>query len=144
MSSSAGRITDIGHAAYACHDLDASLRFYAQLGLHEAFRLNRDDGSPWLVYVHVAGDRFLELFTGGPDPDSERPRGSYMHLCLVVDDLVAVVEDIRAKGITIDREPTQGRDTNLQAWIKDLDGNPIEFMQISPESPQRAASRRGA
>jgi catechol 2,3-dioxygenase-like lactoylglutathione lyase family enzyme len=27
-------ITDIGHAAFAAHDLDRSLAFYAQLGIH--------------------------------------------------------------------------------------------------------------
>jgi lactoylglutathione lyase len=140
MSSSAGRITDIGHAAFACFDLDASLRFYALLGLHAAFRLNRDDGSPWLVYVHVAGDRFLEFFTDGPAPDGERPRSSYMHLCLVVDDLVAVVEDLRGKGVTIDVEPKRGVDANLQAWITDPDGNKIELMQLAPESPQHAVA----
>lgn len=140
MSSPTGRVTDLGHAAFACHDLEAALRFYALLGLNEAFRLDHDDGSPWLVYVHVAGDRFLELFTGGPAPEAQRPRGSYLHLCLVVDDLVAVVEDLRAKGVAIDREPKRGRDANLQAWIKDPDGNAIELMQIAPESPQRAVA----
>ena len=144
MSSSTGRVTDVGHAAFACHDLDAALRFYALLGLREAFRLDRDDGSPWLVYVHVAGDRFLELFTDGPAPD-ERPRPgnykfSYKHLCLLVDDLAAVVDDLRAKGVAIDHAPKRSRDANLQAWISDPDGNAIELMQIVPESPQRAVA----
>ncbi len=140
MTSSTGRVTDIGHAAYACYDLDAALRFYALLGLHESFRLNHDDGSPWLVYVHVAGDRFIELFTDGPAPDARPRPGSYKHLCLLVDDLAAVVEDLRAKGVAIDREPKRGRDGNLQAWISDPDGNAIELMQIVPESPQGAVA----
>ena len=37
-------ITDLGHTALRVNDLDASLAFYAQLNLHEAFRLHRDDG----------------------------------------------------------------------------------------------------
>jgi hypothetical protein len=31
-----------------------------------------------------------------------------------------------------------GLDFNTQAWVKDPDGNPIELMQLAPESPQRA------
>ena len=73
-------ITDLGHAAFRVHDLDRALAFYARLGIHEAFRLHHEDGSLMLVYLHIAGDRFIELFPGGAPPDPER-RASFMHLC---------------------------------------------------------------
>ncbi len=133
-------ITDIGHAAFAAHDLDASLAFYAKLGIHEAFRLHREDGSLMLVYLHVAGDRFVEVFPGGPPPDPQR-KGSFMHLCLVVDDMRATVDGLRAAGITIDRDIATGLDHNFQAWIRDPDGNAIELMQLVEESPQRRIAR---
>ena len=133
-------ITDIGHAAFKAHDLDKSIQFYAKLGIGEAFRLNKPDGSLMLVYLHVAGDRFIEVFPGGAPPDPER-RGSFMHLCLLVDDIHATVEELRAAGIMIDREPKQGLDHNMQAWISDPDGNAIELMQLVEESPQRTAAR---
>jgi lactoylglutathione lyase len=133
-------ITDIGHAAFAAHDLEESLAFYAKLGIHEAFRLNREDGSLMLIYLHVAGDRFVEVFPGGPPPDPER-KGSFMHLCLLADDLHATVEQMRGAGITIEREPKQGLDGNWQAWIRDPDGNSIELMQLADDSPQRQAAR---
>jgi lactoylglutathione lyase len=132
-------ITDIGHTALACHDLDASIAFYEQLSIRESFRLLRDDGSVMLVYLHVAGDRFLELFPGGPEPGT-KPVGSFRHICLLTDDIHALVDDLKAKGVTIDREIQEGLDHNLQAWVTDLDGNPIEFMQISDRSPQRATA----
>jgi len=119
-------ITDIGHAAFAAHDLDRSLAFYAKLGIHEAFRLHHEDGSLMLVYLHVAGDRFVEVFPGGPPPDPAR-KGSFMHLCLLADDLHATVEQLRGAGIAIEREPKLGLDGNLQAWIRDPDGNSIEL-----------------
>ena len=134
-------ITDLGHAAFAAHDLDRSLAFYAQLGLHEAFRLHRTDGSLLLVYLHVAGDRFIEVFPGGPPPDPER-RGSFKHLCLLTDDLHAYVERLRAAGVAIDREPALGLDHNWQAWVRDPDGNQIELMQLVEESPQRQVARQ--
>jgi lactoylglutathione lyase len=133
-------ITDIGHPAFGCHDLQAALDFYALLGIKESFRLLKEDGSVRLIYLHVAGDRFIELFPGGP-PIADQPskdRQSFRHLCLVTDDIEGMVDHLRGHGVTIDVEPKLGLDHNTQAWIKDVDGNPIELMQLAPESPQRA------
>ena len=133
-------ITDLGHPAFAAHDVERTLAFYAMLGIEEAFRLHHDDGSLMLVYLHVSGDRFVEVFPGGPPPDSER-NGSFMHLCLLTEDVHAAVEHLRANGAPVDREPVVGLDTNWQAWTHDPDGNEIELMQISEGSPQWRASR---
>jgi lactoylglutathione lyase len=133
-------ITDIGHAAFAAHDLESALAFYAKLGIRESFRLNREDGSLMLIYLHVAGDRFIEVFPGGPPPDPSR-KGSFMHLCLLTDDMHATVEQLRQADIAIDREPKVGMDGNWQAWIRDPDGNAIELMQLSEDSAQRQAAR---
>jgi lactoylglutathione lyase len=133
-------ITDIGHAAFAAYDLDRSLEFYALLGIHESFRLHRDDGSLMLIYLHVAGDRFIEVFPGGPPPDPQR-KGSFMHLCLLTDDLHALVADLTEKGIVLMRELKVGKDGNWQAWIRDPDGNAIELMQLVEDSPQRQTAR---
>jgi lactoylglutathione lyase len=128
-------ITDLAHTAFAAHDVDISLAFYAKLGLRESFRLNYPDGSLMLVYLHVSGDRFIEIFPNGPEPDANRVH-SFRHICLLSDDLRADVERLRQQGIEIEIEPKLGLDHNLQAWIRDPDGNPIELMQISEASPQ--------
>jgi len=52
-------ITDLGHPAFAAHDIDETIGFYGMLGIEEAFRLHREDGSLMLVYLHVSGDRFI-------------------------------------------------------------------------------------
>lgn len=132
-------ITDLAHIALACHDLDASVAFYRKLGIRESFRLHREDGSVMLAYLHVAGDRFIELFPGGPEPGT-KPAGSFRHLCLMTDDIHELVADLKSQGVTIDKEIKEGLDHNLQAWITDLDGNAIELMQIADNSPQRAAA----
>ncbi len=138
-------ITDLAHTALRVHDVEKSLAFYANLGIHEAFRFQRDDGSLMLIYLHVGGDRFLELFPGGPKPPAElsldMQTNSFYHLCLATDDIHAEVEKLQAFGATIFREIKQGRDGNLQAWTYDPDGNPIELMQLSPESPQWKIAR---
>lgn len=132
------KIVDLGHPAFACNDLDASLDFYAKLGIHESFRLMRDDGNLMLIYLHIAGDRFIEVFPNGPSAEERAGKQSFMHICLAVDDIVTYVEEIREQGIAIDVEPKMGLDFNIQAWIADPDGNKIELMQYSPESPQIA------
>lgn len=133
-------IIDLGHIALACADLEASLAFYAKLGIPESFRLKRDDGSTILVYLHIGGDRFLELFPGGPagSDRAEGSRQSFRHICLMTDDIESDVETLRGNNVTIDREISVGLDFNKQAWITDPDGNAIELMQIADASPQRA------
>lgn len=133
-------ITDVGHAAFRTHDLSKSLAFYDLLGIRESFRLHHEDGSTMLVYLHVGGDRFIELFPGGT-ADGHLPQTSFMHLCLITNDLHADVEHLRASGVRIDIEPKMGLDHNWQAWIRDPDGNPIELMQLSEDSPQRKVAR---
>ena len=133
-------IVDLAHAAFDVHDMDASLAFYGHLGLKESFRLFKDDGSLMLVYLHLGGDRFLELFPNGPEPGSGG-RGSFAHFCLMTDDLHAEADRLRGLGITITSGPSLGLDHNWQAWIADPDGNRIELMQISPDSPQARIAR---
>ena len=133
-------ITDLGHPAFAARDVDQTLRFYKILGIEEAFRLHHDDGSLMLVYLHVSGDRFIEVFPGGPPPDPDREQ-SFRHICLLTVDINAAVERLRENGAPIDSEPLLGLDGNLQAWTHDPDGNQIELMQLSEQSPQRQTAR---
>jgi lactoylglutathione lyase len=133
-------ITDLGHAAIAAYDVEKSLAFYATLGIHEAFRVHHDDGSLMLIYLHIAGDRFIEVFPNGPQPGTSQ-QGSFRHICLLTDDIAKEVERLRGEGIAIQREITRGRTQNLQAWIADPDGNAIELMQLVAHSPQSRVGR---
>jgi lactoylglutathione lyase len=138
-------ITGIGHVAFRVTSLQQALDFYCnKLGFREAFRLEREgEPSPWIVYIQLAPGSFLELFPDRQDapgtipaPD---PRASYKHVCLLVDDLSTTLRELAARGLEITGSPKQGLDSNLQYWIHDSDGNPIELMQIMPSSPQAAA-----
>lgn len=137
-------ITGLGHVAFRITDLEKSLDFYCQkLGFKEAFRLEREgEYSPWIVYIQVAPNHFIELFPGARGENTSRGPVGYNHFCLVVDDLQATLRDLAARGLTIEDGPKQGLDHNWQYWINDPDGNAIELMQIVPESPQAAADAR--
>jgi lactoylglutathione lyase len=139
-------ITGLGHLAFRITDLEEALDFYCgKLGLREAFRLEREgEPSPWIVYIWVAPHQFLELFPqaqGKETTPEQLPNRSigYHHLCLVVDDLQATLQELKERGLVLEGSPRKGLDHNWQYWISDPDGNPIELMQIMPESPQTAA-----
>ncbi len=131
-------ITGIAHAAYVVGDMGATLRFYCgQLGFRHAFSIKNNDEKPWIEYVKVSGGQFLEFFY--PKADYVSQKGSYMHLCLQVDDIQSEARRLEAAGVFLRVKPQQGKDGNWQCWADDPDGNAIEFMQISPSSPQANA-----
>lgn len=94
-----------------------------------------------LVYIQISGDQFIDIFPNGPKPDPNR-RGSFMHLCLLIDDLHATVEQLQKEGVEIEQDPKVGLDHNWQAWIRDPVGNSIELMQLVETSPKEMVSRR--
>ncbi|NMB26073.1 MAG: VOC family protein [Firmicutes bacterium] len=131
-------ITGIAHAAFRVENLDASIEFYTNiLGLKEAFRLVHDDGEPWLVYLQINANTFIELFPNGTQkmPVTRESIG-FAHLCLHVDDMPATLAELRRRGLPCPGEATMGKDGNWQYWIEDPDGNPIELMQIMGDSLQ--------
>ncbi len=141
-------ITGIGHVAFRVTSLQRALDFYCnKLGFSEAFRLDGEgQPSPWIVYIQIAPGSFIELF---PDPQNvpgtlpaRDPEGRYRHVCLLVDDLSATLGELAARGLEITGAPVEGLDSNLQYWVNDPDGHPIELMQIMPQSPQAAADAR--
>lgn len=136
-------IKRIGHLAFDVEDMERSLHFYCDvLGLKHAFDIHDNDDQPWIVYLQVQGLQFIELFYNGqnkPEP-VKRPIG-FSHLCLEVEDIHACAEHLRQHGVKLDVEPQMGKDHNWQCWVRDPDGNRIEFMQISPESPHMKAYR---
>ncbi|WP_248926997.1 VOC family protein [Paenibacillus hamazuiensis] len=134
-------IKRIGHAAYIVKDMETSLRFYCGvLGFQKVFELPKPDGTPALIYLKVAEGQFIELFYDGVHPYAfNRDNVGYYHLCFEVDDIHKIADHLTAHGIDVFIGPKQGRDTNWQCWVKDPDGNRIEFMQLSPDSPQAKA-----
>ena len=53
----------LGHVAFRVRDLEASISWYAAaFGAKEAFRANRDDGTPQLVYIELVAGQFIEFF----------------------------------------------------------------------------------
>lgn len=126
-----------GHVAFRVPDLEASIRWYeAAFGAREAFRANRADGSPQLVYIELAPGQFIELFPGGKNR-SEEPADpiGYAHVCVVVDDLDGTLAHLATLGVTPAAPARTGRAGQRLAFVADHDGNRIELMEIPPDSP---------
>ncbi len=139
------------HVALRVRDVEASLAFYeGVLGMREAFRVTRPDGSLGLIYVQFGPDQFVELFDGGgeghqPEP---APLGSgFLHFCVTVEDLPATLAALREKGFDLGErrgEPYRGTSGALIYFIEDPDGNRVELAEMNErsETRQAAAKRR--
>ena len=129
-------INGIGHIAFNVKDMEKTLKFYCDvLGFKHAFTLRNAEGAPWIEYLKVSDNNFIELFYAKPD-SPVGPGSTFNHICLTVADIHAAEKALDGAGWTVDTRPKQGSDKNWQMWVRDPDGVRIELMQISPESPQ--------
>ncbi len=119
------------HVAVWVTDIDRALDFYLRIpGVREHFRLHKEDGSLWLVYLRVADYQFIELFPRASGPYERPTHAGFAHFCMETDDIAALHRELTANGIIPDSEPRMGADGSWQMWIHDPDGNPIEFQQF--------------
>jgi lactoylglutathione lyase len=131
-------ITGLAHVAVRVTDLDAAVKFYCDgLGLRYVFDLKNEAGEVWLAYLAAGKSGFVELFPNAkPKPGEEEWTTGYHHVCLEVDDMARTLEELRRRGLSIEGDATRGEDGNVQYWLNDPDGNPIELMQMFPDSLQ--------
>ena len=106
---------------YNVDDVDAALRFYVDtLGLSR--RTDRPelgiDGA-WLD----AGGQQVHLI------ESEPPPARGQHFALLIDDLDAVISDLRSRGVTVSDASPVG--TGRQAFLNDPAGNLVELHQAA-------------
>jgi len=119
------------HVAIWVTDIERALDFYTRIpGVHEHFRLHKDDGSLWLIYLRIAPYQFVELFPRATGSYVQPTHAGYSHFCIETDDIRTLHGELVANGITPDSEPRMGADGSWQFWIHDPDGNPIEFQQF--------------
>jgi catechol 2,3-dioxygenase-like lactoylglutathione lyase family enzyme len=149
----------IHHTWYTVSDLDRSLAFYADtLGL-EVIATQEKEGGYLAAIVgypdaHVrmahlrvpAADHVVELFEylapDGEEAGRLEPRDvGVSHLCLVVDDLPALYDELVEAGVDSFVSPPVEVDTGINTggmalYLRDPDGIPVELFQ----PPHRAAN----
>jgi lactoylglutathione lyase len=134
-------INGIAHVAFTVKDVKRSIDFYCGvLGFKKLFELKFEDGDStrdWITYLKITDHQFLELFAGGEEEIKTGQKAiAYSHLSLEVSSVAEITESVRSKGIAIDTEPQVGLDGNWQSWIRDPDGNRIEFMEYGKQAFQ--------
>ena len=133
-------IKGIGHSAFVVKDMERTIAFYEKtLGFKKAFDIPRpENGEPWIVYMYVGGDQFVEFFYGGEveHPFKDENIG-FFHLCVEVDDIEEAWKKVVETGAPQDDAPKCGGDGNWQCWTHDPDGNKIELMMYTEESLQK-------
>ncbi len=131
IGAMATRAVGLNHVSVVAHDLAESVRFYCELfGMEEI--PTPDFGFPvqWLRL----GELQLHLF--------ERPDGPpiYAHLALEVDDVVALVDEARRRGIldatTFGYAAAELPGGEAQVYLRDPAGNLVEV-----DHPDGAAAR---
>ena len=116
------------HTMVRVKDLDASMAFYALLGLKETRRIENEKGRFTLVFMAPEGqeDCPVEL-TYNWDGDDGLPSDSrhFGHLAYAVDDIYATCAALMAAGVTINRPPRDGH----MAFVRSPDNVSIELLQ---------------
>ena len=137
-------VAGLSHVAIRTRDILESVHYYTEvLGLREAFRMHREDGTLATVYMFIAPGQYLELFSGGTrEGETGKDVIGFCHICLMTKDIRQSYEAVKAAGGPIDREIQQGQSKCRMFWTHDPDGTQIEIMEMPPESMQAQADRR--
>lgn len=137
-------VEGLSHVAIRTRSIQDSLRYYTDvLGLKEAFRMNREDGSLATVYLFIRPGQYLELFTNGTRENITGPDTiGFCHICLMTKNIHHSYKNVKKAGGPIDREISRGQSGCLMFWTHDPDGNQIEVMEMPPESMQAQADAR--
>lgn len=127
-------IRSLAHACFVVSDLDRAIAFYRDgLGLPLAFDFKNDKGERTGAYLRCGERTFIEVFRGQPCPPDAK--ASYKHISIEVENLDALAEHLKARGIAI-TDKKLGLDHSWQAWITDPDGNRIELHEYTEQSWQ--------
>lgn len=129
-------IKGIAHVAYQVSNMEASIAFYDKVfGFKKKFELLDDQNKPWIVYLQVNENQFIELFYANQTID-HHSKQSYQHLCIEVTNIVEEANRIQNMGYVLKHPVILGKDHNYQCWIDDPDQNPIELMEYGKDALQ--------
>jgi lactoylglutathione lyase len=132
----------LGHLNLKVANLDRTIEFYSKIGFPEFLRLTETDGTPWIVYLRVTDQLYIELLPNGVGRAGDQAATGLNHLCLTTDDIEATVAELEKLGVPLIApfDPAKrGVDGNRGTWIADPDGNRIEVMEMARNCAQYEA-----
>ena len=117
------------HTMVRVKDLEASMAFYALLGLVETRRYENEQGRFTLIFMAPPGQKDCPVeLTYNWDGDDGLPSDGrhFGHLAYVVEDINAMCAHLQANGVVINRPPRDGR----MAFVRSPDNISIELLQM--------------
>ena len=123
------------HTMLRVGDLERSITFYTEvLGMRLLRRKDYPGGRftlAFLGYGEESDTTVLEL-THNWDTSSYEIGSGYGHIAIGVEDIVAVCDQMRAKGGRLGREPGPMKNgTTVIAFVEDPDGYKVELIELS-------------
>lgn len=126
-------IIGINHVGIRVRSLEKARLFYEQLGF--IFLVGPIGPEPVAIMEHPSGVNINFILNADSKEEknilmdvTERYAG-YTHMALDVSDILSVQNTIEALGITITEGPITLPDGGVMFFIRDQDGNVIEFHQ---------------
>ncbi|MEM9430079.1 MAG: VOC family protein [Pseudomonadota bacterium] len=116
------------HTMVRVKDLEASIAFYALLGLEERRRIENEGGRFTLVFLCPPGQTNADVeLTYNWDGDDGLPSDGrhFGHLAYRVDDIYATCQHLMDNGVTINRPPRDGH----MAFVRSPDNVSVELLQ---------------
>ena len=114
------------HTMVRVADLDASIAFFALLGLEETRRWDNEAGRFTLVFMAPPGQPECPVeLTYNWDPEDYQGGRNFGHLAFRVDNIYETCQSLMHQGVTINRPPRDG----YMAFIRSPDGISIELLQ---------------
>ena len=122
------------HTMVRVADLEASITFFALLGLEETRRIDNKGGRFTLVFMAAPNQHESPIeLTYNWDGDKDLPSDSrhFGHLAYEVKDIYATCQHLKDSGVTINRPPREGR----MAFVRSPDNVSIELLQAGENLP---------
>ena len=122
------------HTMIRVSDLEASITFFALLGLEKTRRIDNEGGRFTLVFMAAPNQHESPIeLTYNWDGDKDLPSDSrhFGHLAYEVKDIYATCQHLKDSGVTINRPPREGR----MAFVRSPDNISIELLQAGNNLP---------
>ncbi len=131
------------HTMIRVSDPEATLRFFALLGLKEVRRIENERGRFTLIFLAAPGDEAAQVeLTHNWDEAGYGEGRNFGHLAYRVDDIYATCRRLMEAGVPINRPPRDGR----MAFVRTPDNISIELLQehaLDPAEPWASMPNTG-
>lgn len=140
-------VTDAGRSAAFYHDvLNFDVLYDLNLGGADLESMSGLPGARGRIVVVQLGNDRIELVEfrrpkSAPRQEPPHPSIGYVNLALEVENLDAVLAGIKRRGIPYDGEPVTIQGVRM-FFIRDPDGNRVEFIQYGSADAQGVGHRR--